>query len=49
MNDATRVHIPGLLTYCRHGDLVHLAMFGKCVYVRAGHRRRLLGLVWGTN
>lgn len=41
--------VPGLLTYRRSGDLAHLQILGRCIYVRAGRRRRLMGIVWGGN
>lgn len=41
--------IPALLAYRRHGDLAHLQILGRCIYVRAGRRHRLMGIVWGSN
>lgn len=44
-----RMHIPGILKFSKYDDLVHLSVFGLCLYVRAGARRKLFGIVWGQN
>ncbi len=43
------VYVPGVLRFSKFDDLVHVAVFGICVYVRAGRRRKLFGVVWGQN
>lgn len=43
------VRIPGLLRASKFDDLVHVSVLGFCVYVRAGKRRKLFGIVWGSN
>jgi len=43
------IRIPLVLRFSKLDDLVYLAVFGCCVYARAGKRRKLLGVVWGNN